>query len=236
MKINNVFGIKPSNTFISAGADYYVPNIKGEDKTALAMAAFEKSFKKTTDEIDEIKDALIDYSDNMCNFMITDCANIIHLYLALDNSKLNKEKKKSVEAGVKYFIEHALIFDSNLIPGIKLHTDDYILINSGIKVALPHNYSGIFLNKSGKGNAGYDVRAQVVDEDYTGFVHLSMSYNKKGDNKKNIIYCGDKLTQMLLIPVLAGEKIEEVDSKEYDDIMSGAQRGSDSFGSSDIKH
>ena len=31
MKIYNVFGIKPTNTFVSAGTDYYVPNIDDFD-------------------------------------------------------------------------------------------------------------------------------------------------------------------------------------------------------------
>ena len=31
MKIYNAFGIKPTNTYVSAGSDYYIPNIDDFD-------------------------------------------------------------------------------------------------------------------------------------------------------------------------------------------------------------
>ena len=117
-----------------------------------------------------------------------------------------------------------------------MRLNDALFINSGIKIALPHNYAGVYLNKSGKGNAGFDVRAQVVDEDYSGYVHLSQSYSKDLINDgKNIVYCGDKLVQMLILPVLHTTPVE-VSLEEYNEIMNGTQRGESGFGSSDVKH
>ena len=133
-----------------------------------------------------------------------------------------------------------------------------MFINSGIKVALdtvlsdkvapnPQNavnlfrmlgigVAGLYVNKSGNGNKGWDVRACLVDEDYAGFVHLSMSYTKETiEDKQNIIYCGDKLTQMMLIPVFHDEYID-IDEEEYNKIMANSKRGDKGFGSSDIKH
>ena len=90
--------------------------------------------------------------------------------------------------------------------------------------------------KSGKGNAGFDVRACLVDEDYAGFVHLSMAYTKDlYEDGKNIVYVGDKLVQMMLIPIFHTQ-YEEVSKEEYEDIMSQSNRGESGFGSSDIKH
>mgnify|MGYP002514630922 CR=1 FL=1 len=100
---------------------------------------------------------------------------------------------------------------------------------------MPHGYAGVYLNKSGKGNAGFDVRAQVVDEDYAGYVHLSMAFTKDTENTNKNIYCGDKLTQMMLIPVFHDEYVE-TDEDNYNKIMENSQRGDKGFGSSDVKH
>ena len=51
MKIYNAFGIKPTNTYVSAGSDYYIPNIIEDNKEELALKAFEKSYGKTKNEI-----------------------------------------------------------------------------------------------------------------------------------------------------------------------------------------
>ena len=136
--------------------------------------------------------------------------------------------------------------------------NDTLFINSGIKIALdtvlsdqvapnPSNVvnmlrmlgigvAGLYVNKSGMGNKGYDVRACLVDEDYAGYVHLSMAFTKDTENVKNKnIFCGDKLTQMMLIPVFHTE-YQEVGEEEYNKLMEESNRGDDGFGSSDVKH
>jgi dUTPase len=63
-----------------------------------------------------------------------------------------------------------------------------------------------------------------------------MSYTKEViENKQNIVYCGDKLTQMMLIPIFHDEYVD-VDEETYNNIMKNSQRGDKGFGSSDIKH
>jgi hypothetical protein len=142
--------------------------------------------------------------------------------------------------------------------GIKLGINDTLFINSGIKVALDTVLSdivgpnpthavnllrmlgigvaGLYVNKSGMGNKGWDVRACLVDEDYAGYVHLSMSYTKEAlEDKENVVYCGDKLTQMMLIPVFHTQ-YEEINEDKYNAIMSNSLRGDSGFGSQDIKH
>ena len=46
MKFYNAFGIKPTNSFISAGSDYYIPNIITDEQKEKALEAFKKSYKK----------------------------------------------------------------------------------------------------------------------------------------------------------------------------------------------
>lgn len=239
MKFYNAFGIKPTNTYTSAGTDYYIPNLKDENQIKLALKAFEKSYKKSTEQINMIYNEFkrqYDYED--------EAANLTHLFLATYDKYLESTKTGSTYSAVKYFINNFVVYDKNKkVSGLALKLNDTLFINSGIKVALPTisknlgiGIGGLYVNKSGKGNAGFDTRAVLVDEDYSGYVHLSMAYTKDlFEIGQNIIYCGDKLTQMILIPVYH-EEYEEIDEDEYNKIMKDSLRGSNGFGSSDIKH
>ena len=252
MKIYNAFGIKPTNTYISTGTDYYVPNIDDYDvhKSQCALEAFEKSYGMSRDDINLIYWQFESHEDSNESNQIT---NLVHLFLATGNKILDQWKKESLIDAVDYFYENYVIHHKNGIVGIKLKLNDTLFINSGIKVALDTVLSdkndkiianfrnlgigvaGLYVNKSGKGNAGFDVRACLVDEDYAGYVHLSMAYTKDlFEEGKYIVYVGDKLTQMMLLPVFHSN-IEEIDETEYNEIMSDSERGDAGFGSSDIK-
>ena len=160
--------------------------------------------------------------------------NIVQLYTSLDSGYINTFFDE-FDDKVSAFIDEYLVFDKNGKPGMKLQTLDHTLFNSGIKVALPHNTAGIFFNKSGKGTKGFSVRAQVVDEDYAGYVHLSNAYTKESD-EDGIIYVGDKITQMVVLPIILVNKCKELSAEEYNKVMEKSQRGSDAMGSSDEKH
>lgn len=258
MKLYNAFGITPTNTYVSAGSDYYVPNIKNVQQIALAMLAFEKSYGMSKDDLNYIKESIKFFDDMHLNEF--DVVNVLHLFLATYNPKLEDLKNEDVREGVFYFLKKMLVIDPvKRVVGVKLLAGDTLFINSGIKIALDTvlreasskdngfntvdglrnigiGVAGLYVNKSGKGNAGYDVRACLVDEDYSGYVHLSMAYTKDNlDEEKGIVYCGDKLTQMMLIPVFHTQ-YEEVSEDEYNKIMSDSQRGDKGFGSSDVKH
>lgn len=256
MKCYNAFGIKPTNSFTSAGSDYYIPNIKTIEQEEKALAAFEKSYGKTTEQINHLVDVFKvlspkEYQNNI--------VNLVHLYLAFYNAGLENEKQMNENAAILTFLYEFIVYDKNKdVVGIRAQLNDTLFINSGIKIALDTVLSekvapnpsravdylrmlgigvaGLYVNKSGMGNGGWDVRACLVDEDYAGFVHLSQSYTKDLINDgKNIVYCGDKLTQMMLIPVFHDEYVE-TDETDYNSIMSNSHRGDSGFGSQDIKH
>lgn len=229
LKICNEFGITPVNNFVSAGMDFFIPNIS-EDKIDIALKEFEKSYKLTSTDINNILSVI---SSECPELNENNKVNVLHLYLALTSVELNNTWGNAHSSSkVEAFLEKYLIFDENGKIGINLKLNDAILINSGIRVALEPGTAGIFFNKSGKGNQGFDVRAQVVDEDYTGLVHLSLAFTKDTTTK---IYCGDKITQMVILPVIHSIPME-VSSNEYFEIMKDSKRGDNSFGSSDIKH
>jgi len=242
LRICNKFGITPTNTYQSAGMDFYVPNVdpKNEEQAKAAYEAFKKSYKVTDEQLNslmmDIRECL------MANVFERHIINILHLYLAFYDVKLEMNKltvpqlKTYVKSPIYNFINNYLTFDDNGTPGVIMPLNSSLFINSGIKIALDPDTAGIFLNKSGKGNAGYDVRAQVVDEDYSGYVHLSMAMTKEYVNEgKNIVFCGDKLTQMVIVPVYHSDIIE-IDENEYNNIMKDSSRGDAAFGHSDVKH
>ena len=231
VKIFNEFGIKPTFNHQAAGADFYIPYFD-EDKKEIAFKAFEQSYKKNHEDIENIYLALLSFTRSL-NISEKQLINIVHLYLSLDSAALNSYDNE-VEK-IRLFCQRYLVFDNNGRPGIACELNDALLINSGIHVALEHNTAGIFFNKSGRGNAGFDVRAQVVDEDYTGFVHCSLAFTKDTEAASRKIYCGDKLTQMIILPIIHADWTE-VDEDEYNAIMSNSERGSNGFGSGDEKH
>ena len=257
MKCYNAFGIKPTNSFTSAGSDYYIPNLTTQTQIEKAYKAFEKSYNKTTEEIGILIkkfEAVID--DKHHSNLQHQIPNLVHLFLALYDPIIEEIKRQSIILAIHTFMDEFVIYDEeNDKVGLKMRLNDTLFINSGIKVALDTVLSdkndqdvvsllrkldigvaGLYVNKSGKGNAGWDVRACLVDEDYAGFVHLSQSYTKELiEDGQNIIYCGDKLTQMMLIPVFHDEYVD-TDEDNYNKIMANSQRGDKGFGSQDIKH
>lgn len=116
----------------------------------------------------------------------------------------------------------------NDFPGTHyLATSQSINIPSGIKANVPEGYALIVMNKSGVAlKKGLQVGACVVDEDYQGEIHLHVT--NVGDEVAEI-KPGEKLVQMLLIPVLYAE-VEEV-HKEEDLFDAETERGSGGFGS-----
>ena len=259
MKCYNAFGIKPTNTYTSAGTDYYIPNLDTPEKVQLAYKAYEKSYGKTIEEIRDIARKInMILEDKKSNIPVEQIPNLIQLFLAIYDPELEECKNTSMLMTIDYFISEFVIYDEkNNKVGVKMHLNDTLFVNSGIKIALDTVLSdkvdenqfavnilralnigiaGLYVNKSGNGNKGWDVRACLVDEDYAGFVHLSMSYTKEViENKQNVVYCGDKLTQMMLIPIFHDEYVE-TEEDNYDKIMENSQRGDKGFGSSDIKH
>lgn len=260
MKIYNAFGITPTNSFVSAGSDYYIPNLIEDTQINKALAAFEKSYKKSSEDIQKLLEyfniVLTEQKPEIPNYQVV---NLIHLFLALYNPTLEDAKEISLIQAIYHFVETIIVYDKeNDKVGIRLNCNDTLFINSGVKIALDTVLSditgpnpshlvdllrllgigvaGLYVNKSGMGNRGFDTRSVLVDEDYSGYVHLSMAYTKEVlEDKENIIYCGDKFVQMILIPIFHTTYIN-TDEDTYNKIMSNSQRGDQGFGSQDVKH
>lgn len=235
----NEFGETPKTSFTAAGVDFMIPHLvnKSETQRQAALKAFEKSFDVT----DETVAILVGEARRLLIEKIGDAVlaeqnipDTLHLFLALD-SIANRNHHNTLVEKLQDFCEHRLLYDKkkNAV-GLWLDFGDQMKINSGIHEALPHEFAGVYLNKSGMGNKGFDVRSQVIDEDYTGIVHLSISFCK--DMKSPVIYAGDKVIQQLIIPIYLVDMIEEVSEEDYKEIMKDSNRGDQGFGSQDVKH
>lgn len=231
LNIFNDFGITPTTNFTAAGLDFYIPNLDTQEKVEkwINAVSFERQY--LNDLFNKIS-LFVSYDGT--DLPDTTIWNIVQLYVSLDSASINYDFE-TLDDKISAFVDEYLIFDKSGKPGMKLQVLDHTLFNSGIKVALAHNTAGIFFNKSGKGTKGFSVRAQVVDEDYSGYVHLSNAYTKDNEDD-GIIYVGDKISQMVVLPIILVNKCNELSSKEYEELMKNSKRGSNAMGSSDIKH
>ena len=126
----------------------------------------------------------------------------------------------SVSAGIDFYVPEDFE-TTTLKPG------ESALIPSGVRVQVPRGYALIAFNKSGVAvKQGLSVGACVVDEDYTGEVHLHMINTS---DKDQVIATGQKLVQFVLIPV------SYFDVEEVDDIpQRDTERGAGGFGSTGL--
>ena len=95
------------------------------------------------------------------------------------------------------------------------------VIDTGVRIQLPHGYVGMLKSKSGL-HVKHDITSEgVIDEGYTGAIKVKL-YNH-GD-EDHVIERGDKITQLVIVPC------EYVQFDLVDD-LEDSERGSDGFGS-----
>ncbi len=99
-----------------------------------------------------------------------------------------------------------------------------MLIPSGIALQIPNGYGGFVFPRSGlsykKGITMCNC-VGVIDSDYTGEIQVAV-YNSS--NQEYTIHPGDRIAQLVFMPVEQGELIEC-------DVLEETDRGSGGFGS-----
>lgn len=97
-----------------------------------------------------------------------------------------------------------------------------VVLDTGVHVELPHNTVGMVKSKSGLNVKHGIVSEGVIDEGYTGSIHVKL-YNHSGYDYK--VNKGDKISQLVIMPILKPELelVNELDETE---------RGANGFGSS----
>lgn len=99
------------------------------------------------------------------------------------------------------------------------------LLHTGLHVQLPHGTAGLLVSKSGL-NVNHGITSTgLIDEGYTGEIMVKL-YNHSYENY--LVHAGDKISQLVIIPVLY-EDINFVDSLDEN-----TDRGNKGFGSTGI--
>ena len=96
-----------------------------------------------------------------------------------------------------------------------------VIIDTGVHIEIPAGFVGMLKSKSGL-NVNKSILSEgVIDSGYTGTIRVKL-YNH-GDQTV-VFERGDKVTQLVILPFLAGE-FEQVDS------LDDTERGAGGFGS-----
>ncbi len=104
-----------------------------------------------------------------------------------------------------------------------------VVIPSGIKVEIPFGYMGMFADKSGVASkTDLIVGAKIIDTFYSGEVHIDLHNIGKSEVR---LEAGQKLAQMILIPILNCDLTEVGEDQLYDWMKPDSVRGEDGFGS-----
>ena len=105
----------------------------------------------------------------------------------------------------------------------------------GIKECIENGYTGVFFNKSGRGLDGWVMGACVVDRDYTGAILVNMNYISN-NNSTSKLFCGDKITQQVILRIMTQNEIVECSKEEFEKYHQNSERGINGFGSTnDVK-
>lgn len=155
------------------------------------------------------------------------------------------ERGTEKSAGIDFFIPNDITADDirgveSDIPGedwvlregdIEIFSNASITLPLGVKVRCPDGYSMLFVNKSGVASKkGLIVGACLIDEDYTGIVHLNIINTTE---ESVFISLGQKAIQGILVETNAFPIIEyKAENNMYDRFETG--RGSGGFGSTGI--
>lgn len=130
------------------------------------------------------------------------------------------------DAGMDFYVP------TDFIP-VTLTQGDSVLIDSGIKVEVPFGYMGLFCNKSGVASKKDIVYgAHVIDAYYSGNVLINLHYI---GNKSVTINPGDKIIQMVIVPVVPAVPEEVTEDKLYDGLKLDDSREEKGFGASGDK-
>jgi dUTP pyrophosphatase len=98
----------------------------------------------------------------------------------------------------------------------------YLIIDTGVHIAIPSGYVGMLKSKSGL-NVKHDLVSEgVIDAGYTGSI-VTKIYNHGNEPYK--FERGDKITQLVIMPI---PNVELVQVTEFTD----TERGDNGFGSS----
>ena len=123
------------------------------------------------------------------------------------------------DAGLDIFAPESII----------LYAGNSVEVDTGVHIEIPVGYCGLLKSKSGL-NVKHGITGEgVIDHGYTGSIRVKL-YNNSRDEKMHFFEKGDKLIQLLIVPIETPE-LELVESIQ-ELYGGGTERGTNGFGSS----
>lgn len=116
-------------------------------------------------------------------------------------------------------------FDLFAVDNVCVQAGETVAAKTGIALEFPEAWGGIIKARSSQGKIGIDVFGGVVDSGYRGEIIVMLHNSNDPASEGHVYYSrGDKIAQLVLVPVFAGE-VEEVNK------LVDSTRGERGFGS-----
>jgi dUTP pyrophosphatase len=91
-------------------------------------------------------------------------------------------------------------FDLRTIQTLEIPPGEAIWVETGLAFAIPDGYAGVIEARSSLATSGLVPEGGIIDSDYRGPVRILLHNFSK--ERKAYIYTGDRIAQMLVIPIL----------------------------------
>ena len=104
---------------------------------------------------------------------------------------------------------------------------DTHIMRTGIEMNLPEGHGAIIKDRSSMALRGFRVSAGVIDNGYCNEVKVVLTWHRDQTTASEVAFIesGDKIAQLILVPVPTAEVVE------VDEIIVPDTRGHDGFGS-----
>ena len=119
--------------------------------------------------------------------------------------------------------------DDAAVGGITIQAGGSAILATGLRFGVPHGYMLEVKNRSGMAaKKNLVVGACVVDSGYSGEIFVNL--HNVGKTKK-LVQEGDKIAQLVLVPVIQWRACEVHEGELYTDPLTISNRGSGALGS-----
>lgn len=146
-------------------------------------------------------------------------------YAKVHPNAVNPERANPSDAGLDVF------YSPEKPVSVMLHSGDSKILETGLKFGVPHGYMLEVKNRSSvAAKKSLLVGACVIDSGYDGEVFINLH------NVGNAVQCispGDKIAQLVLVPVVHFRPIPAQESELYTHPMTISNRGDGALGSTD---
>ena len=144
---------------------------------------------------------------------------MMKLKVKLDEGAKMPTRAHEYDAGLDIYAPESII----------LYAGNSVKVDTGVHIEIPKGFCGLLKSKSGL-NVNHGIVGEgVIDSGYTGSICVKL-YNNSKDEKLHFFEKGDKLIQLLIVPIETPE-LELVEN--IADLYGGdTERGANGFGSS----